>query len=284
VNDPVPRTPRELGASLRTGPDRARLQADCSQCAGLCCVAPAFAASADFAIDKPAGTPCVHLQLDHRCGIHDRLRDRGFPGCSVFDCFGAGQQVVQQTFGGRSWREFPELAGDMFAVLPVMRQLHEGLWHLTEALALPAAAPLHQEVRELRARTEELTAASAAELLDLDVGAHRRRIGELLERVSALVRAGVRGRSRRGADLVGADLRRAQLRDADLRGAYLIGADLRGVDLGSADLLGADLRAADLRGTDLRNCLFLTPPQLEAARGDPATSIPATLGRPRHWL
>jgi hypothetical protein len=265
------------------GDVRQPLRADCSRCAGLCCVAPAFAASADFAIDKPAGLPCVHLQSDHRCGIHAQLRDRGFPGCTVFDCFGAGQQVVQHTFGGRSWRDFPDLAEDMFAVLPVMRQLHEGLWHLTEALARPAAAPLRDELRALRTRTEELAAAGAAELRSLDVAAHRRRIGELLGRVSALVRSGCRARSRRGADMLGADLRRTGLCGADLRGAYLIGADLRDVDLGPADLLGADLRAADLRGADLSSCLFLTQPQLEAARGDAGTRIPAVLSRPGHW-
>ena len=81
------------------------LRADCSRCFALCCVAPAFAASADFAIDKPAGHPCPNLQEeDFRCGIHDRLRERGFPGCTVFDCFGAGQQVAQVTFGGRDLR------------------------------------------------------------------------------------------------------------------------------------------------------------------------------------
>src|SRR5919199_3468640 len=128
------------------------LAADCSRCAGLCCVAPAFARSADFAIDKPAGRPCPHLRTDLRCGIHDRLRPEGFPGCDVFDCFGAGQQVVQVTFGGRSWQGAPDLAAAMFAALPVMRQLHEMLWYLAEVLALPAAAALHAEARELRAR------------------------------------------------------------------------------------------------------------------------------------
>ena len=66
------------------------LRADCARCFGLCCVAPAFAASADFAIDKPAGQACPHLAGDFRCGIHDELRPRGFPGCTVYDCFGAG--------------------------------------------------------------------------------------------------------------------------------------------------------------------------------------------------
>jgi pentapeptide repeat protein len=283
MEDPVPRTPRGFGASLPTGPDRAQLRADCARCAGLCCVAPAFAASADFAIDKPAGRPCVHLQLDDRCGIHDRLRPEGFPGCTVFDCFGAGQHVVQGTFGGRSWRDAPETATEMFAVLPVMRQLHEALWHLGEVLAQPAAGPLHGEARELCERTERLTEGGPAELLALDVAAHRREVGELLERASARVRAGSRARSRRGADLMGADLRNARLRGVDLRGAYLIGADLRGADLQLADLLGADLRSADVRGTDLAGCLFLTQPQLEAARGDGLTGVPAALRRPVHW-
>lgn len=90
---------------LRPIDERAHLRPDCSRCAGLCCVAPAFAATADFAIDKPAGVPCPNLRDDFRCGIHARLRDRGFAGCTVFDCFGAGQQLTQVTFAGRPWRE-----------------------------------------------------------------------------------------------------------------------------------------------------------------------------------
>jgi hypothetical protein len=262
---------------------RAHLRADCANCAGLCCVAPAFAASADFAIDKPAGKPCPNLQADFRCGIHAQLRDRGFPGCTVFDCFGAGQRLTQVTFGGRSWREDPELARAQFAVLPVLRQLHEVLWYLTEALARPAAAPLHDEVRTALADTERLTEGSPDELAALDVGSYRREVGELLGRVSDVVRANGRGPDLAGRDLMGRDLRRRDLRGASLRGAYLIGADLRGVDLATADLLGADLRAVDVRGAELGGCLFLTQPQLEAARGDAATVISSAVRRPAHW-
>ena len=258
--------------------ERAHLRADCSRCAGLCCVAPAFAASADFAIDKPAGVACPNLREDFRCGIHAQLRERGFPGCAVFDCFGAGQRITQGTFGGRSWREAPELAAAQFAVLPVVRQLHEALWYLAEARSLTGAA----EVRELEELTERLAADTPDELTALDVGAHRARVGELLSRVSESVRGPGRP-DRRGADLMGRDLRRSRLHDASLRGAYLIGADLRGVDLGTADLLGADLRAADVRGADLSRVLFLTQPQLTAARGDASTRIPATLRRPESW-
>jgi uncharacterized protein YjbI with pentapeptide repeats len=264
--------------SLPIDDARHRLRADCSRCAGLCCVAPAFAASADFAIDKPAGVACTNLREDFRCRIHDSLRPQGFPGCEVFDCFGAGQQLTQVTFGGRSWREDPGLAAAQFAVLPVMRQLHEMLWHLTEAAARSPLA----EVRAAAERVGHLTSADAQTLAGLDVAALRADVGELLARVSAAVR-GPAAPDRSGADLMGRDLRRAPLRDAGLRGAYLIGADLRGVDLGTADLLGADLRAADVRGADLSRCLFLTQPQVTAALGDATTRLPEAVIRPRHW-
>jgi hypothetical protein len=199
----------------------------------------------------------------------------------VFDCFGAGQQLTQVTFGGRSWRKSSQVAAAQFAVLPVLRQLHEMLWYLTEALSLPAAAGVHDDVRTALAETELLTAASADELLALDVATRRAAVGELLGRVSDLVRG--RGPDLRNADLMGRDLRRRQLSGASLRGAYLIGADLREADLGTADLLGADLRATDVRGTDLSRCLFLTRPQVEAARGDMSTRLPVVLDRPAHW-
>lgn len=260
---------------------RARLRADCSRCAGLCCVAPAFAASADFAIDKPAGHACPHLRDDALCGIHSELRERGFPGCTVFDCFGAGQQTVQVTFARRRDLRSPEV----FAAFGVQRQLHELLWYLTEALALDAAAPLSRELAAAHERTGRLTAAGPDELTAVDPAALRQEAGALLMSVSELARSGVRprGRDRRGADLVGADLRRTRLRGASLRGAYLIGADLRGADLYRTDLLGADLRAADLRGADLSGALFLTRPQVAAARGDAATALPAGLEHPPHW-
>ena len=52
------------GAGLPPDDPRHALRADCSRCEALCCVAPAFAASADFAIDKPAGVPCPRLRDD----------------------------------------------------------------------------------------------------------------------------------------------------------------------------------------------------------------------------
>lgn len=277
LGDPHPADLRPGGSP--EGPPRADLRADCLRCFGLCCVGPTFAASADFAIDKPAGHPCPNLGADFRCGIHDQLRGRGFPGCVVYDCFGAGQKLSQTTFGGQDWRRAPHLAEQMFAALTVMRALHELLWYLTEARSIPAARPLAGHIDPAIERIERLTRLAPDDLLALDVDEHRRGVNLLLLRASEQVRAsaGPRAPDHRGADLIGKDLRGTDLRGANLRGAYLIGADLRRADLRLADLTGADLRGADVRGTDLRGCLFLTESQVRSARCDTGTRLPPSV-------
>jgi len=254
-------------------------RADCANCFGLCCVASAFTRSSDFALNKPAGTPCPNLLVDFRCGIHEELRPRGFPGCTVFDCLGAGQKVAQVTYRGVSWRDAPDTAHEMFDVFDLMRQLHEILWYLTEA-SVRAPAP---DVSELLSSVEELTLADAKTLLSVDVLTVREHVRPLLTRTSTHVRADLHGVDHGGADLIGAKLRRAELRGANLRGAYLLEADLRDADLRCADLLGADLRNANLRGADLSDVLFLTQFQLNAAVGDTTTRFPDALTRPAHW-
>ncbi len=248
---------------------RGRLRADCSRCAALCCVLPAFAASADFALDKPAGTPCPNLGADHACTVHDRLRERGFPGCTVYDCSGAGQATVA-LFGGER-RRVP----GMEPVFAVLRVLHQLLDLLGEAARRTTDPALRAEVDAALVRTEELAAGDAAALTALDPAPHRAAVAGLLRRVSEHLRGGPGRRPRPGP---GADLRRA-----DLRGALLLGVDLRGADLRGADLTGADLRAADLSGADLTGALFVAQAQLDAARGDGATRLPAGLVRPAHW-
>lgn len=246
------------------GVERLDLLADCSRCAGLCCVIPAFAASSDFAIDKPSRTPCPHLAADAGCSIHADLPARGFPGCTVYDCFGAGQHVVQVQFGGA------ERAPEMYDAFEVVERLHELLWYLLDAGEHDLPRDLADEV----AGAYDVVRAAVGAAPGVDVPAHQGRVGVLLGEVSTRVRAGLGGADHHGADLVGCDLSGVDLYAARLRGALLIGADLHGVDLGPADLLGADLRAADVRGADLSQTLFLTTAQARAARSDDTTVWP----------
>jgi len=270
------------------------LQANCEQCFGLCCVSLPFAASSDFAIDKAAGEPCLNLQEDFRCGIHNKLRQRGMRGCTVYDCFGAGQHVSQVTYGGQDWRQAPETAPQMFEVFQKMRQLHELMWYVREALMLPQTRTIHGKLQDAYIETERLIHAAPSTVLAIDIISHRAAINELLQQTSELVRAEARKQagtpskphptiSRRGIDLFGAKLRGANLRGANLRNAFLIAADLREADLRDADLIGADLRDTDLRGANLSSSLFLNQFQINAAIGDAATQLPSSLERPPHW-
>lgn len=257
---------------------REDLRADCSNCYGLCCVALTFSKSADFAIDKAAGEPCLNLREDFGCGIHEKLRSKGFQGCTVYDCFGAGQKISRKA--GSSWREQP--GQRLFEALPIMRQLHELLWYLAEALELKQTKAIHPALRAASDRIEQLTLEPDVTTVDLE--GERAKVNELLLQTSILVR-GKPGnkKERRGADLFGAKLRGADLHNANLRGAYLIAADLREADLRQADLIGADLRDADLRGADLTGALFLTQSQVNAARGNSKTKLPDAVLRPTQW-
>ena len=274
-------------------PSRRNLRADCENCFGLCCVALYFSSSEGFPVDKDAGRPCPNLQPDFRCCVHESLGERGLKGCLGFDCFGAGPKVSQVSFSGHDWRKVPESAQQMFMVFLIMRQLHELLWYLAEALALQPALPVHGALRAMYEKTEHLTHLGPGSLLELDVAAHRAEVNTLLLKTSELVRAEARrgqetkGRGkknfRRGANLIAADLRKTDLRGANLRGACLIAADLRGADLSGTDFIGADFRDTDIRGADLTGSIFLTQAQLNTAKGDSSTKLPPSLTRPAHW-
>lgn len=259
------------------------LTADCSACSALCCTAMSLRRSADFAIDKPADRPCPNLRAtDFGCGIHDRLREQGFPGCIAYDCFGAGQRITGRTFGGRTWRDNPDEATTIFPAFMAMAGVHEVLWHLDHARSL-ATGPMRVEVDTALDQADDLGDLPADELARLDVTAALTPAMELVKLVSRQARAGTPGADLAGRTLVGADLRRTELRGADLRGAVLLGADLRGADLTRADLGGADLRAARLAGADLSGALFLRPGQLSSALGDRRTRLPAGVQRPAQW-
>ena len=300
------------------------LTADCSRCVGLCCVAPAFAASADFAFTKPAGVACRHLAADASCTIHDRLIPSGFPGCVAYDCFGAGQRVVALYGGGP--RSAP-----MLSAYETVRQLHELLWYVADALSRSSAAPVHGALAQAGSAIEAAVAGGPSSIEATDPATHRATVAPLLRHASALTRAAVPSAAGRpgpdgrhpdrasqahqradrnaghdlsegdlaqrdlsgpepagpelaGHDLAGHDLAGRDLGRADLSTASLIGADLRGAGLQVADLLAADLRGAVLDGADLSGALYLTRTQVGSARGSATTRLPDGLPRPAHWL
>ena len=254
-------------------PPARTLTADCDRCAALCCVAPPFRQGADFAVHKPEGVRCPRLGGDDRCTVHAGLRAHGFPACAAFDCLGAGQRVVQETFAGVAWRHDPVLRAGVHDTFFVMWSLHALLWALDHAAGwAPGLRPeLHAAATHLDRMAQETPPAALSGALSAEWGP----TCHLLRRCSAALRPARIDLC--DADLEGADLRGRDLRDADLRDARLVGADLRGLDLGRADLFGVDLRRARLGGADLSRALFLTPMQLRSAWGDAETRLPPHL-------
>ena len=127
-----------------------------------------------FGADKPGGTACAHLRSDDLCGIHDRLADSGWPGCVAYDCRGAGQQVTQVTYAGRSWHEQDNLP-EMAAVFSVMRVLHELLVRLE---------PVPDDPRSVRSRVLALTGGTPDDLLALDLDQLEVEVAGAVEAVS----------------------------------------------------------------------------------------------------
>lgn len=268
---------------------RHSLQADCQSCFGLCCTALNIVASSDYAINKPAGTPCPNLQDNYSCHIHSQLRETGFKGCTVFDCLGAGQQVSQVTFHGQDWRQSREHADKMFRVFPIMEQLYEMIAYVAEALSYQVDNMLYEQLIAQLKHLQQTIAQDADTLLALDMVAIRMPINALLLQTSEQIRQhSVKGKAsrnlnQRGADWMGKNLKGKDLRATDLRGSYLIAANLQDANLQGVDFIGADLRDTNLRGADLSTSLFLTQMQINAAQGDRSTKLPPYIKRPAHW-
>ena len=155
------------------------LRTDCSKCAALCCLALAFDKGKDFAFDKNPGEPCRNLSR-HSCTIHDRLTEEGFPGCVAYDCLGAGNLVVQEVFGGRSWQDEPRLARVMIEAFSAMREVHKRIDMLRAVEDAPLEPQDAQARRDFLARLEqhrwsgtELNAFEMGLALEIDIFFHR---------------------------------------------------------------------------------------------------------------
>ncbi len=105
---------------------------------------------------------------------------------------------------------------------------------------------------------------------------------------SNLARADLSKSDLRGANFAKAVLTGAELSKANLIGANFVQADLSGADLERAQLDRADLTSAKLEGanlhqTDFGTTIGLTQSQVDAAKGDSTTKLPAGLKRPAGW-
>ena len=139
-------------------------RSDCSRCAALCCIAYPSEDMPGFAAAKQAGEPCPKLGNDGLCTIYARRAEEGFAGCIRFECFGAGQHVVQTLFHGRDWRDDAALLGPMVDAFLAMRPVSDLAYLVDRALDVspgdPALLQLRDELADV-ARSRETLADAA---------------------------------------------------------------------------------------------------------------------------
>ena len=269
------------------------LQPDCEKCFGLCCVALYFSSINGFPINKDVGKTCINLAGDFKCKVHENLNEKGLKGCIAYDCIGAGQKVAQVTYSGHDWKEKPAYSTEMFDVFIIMKQRHEMLWYLNEAVRLQNNSNINKDKLIIKIdEIENLTHLEAKSIINLDLTSIKVGVNALLLQTSEFLREKVnngkntiKGKKALGRtlNLMGADLRKRYLRGINLSGAFLIAANLRGVDLSFTDLIVSDLRDADLSEANLSNSIFITQAQINSAKGDANTRLPKSITRPRHW-
>jgi hypothetical protein len=160
-------------------------RADCSRCCGLCCVMPDHLAVQGFRVDKPAKTPCAHLNALHRCSIHATRRLHAYSACEGFDCFGAGQWITQHLFQGAQWSDSPGLSQQMFAAYSYWAPRFEA------AALLEAALPhVRDDARcTIAAMMRTLTAGETKDL-PTDAGRLRRETLALIHSALRIENAG----------------------------------------------------------------------------------------------
>jgi len=158
---------------------RLNLMPDCGSCAALCCVATSFEASEDFACDKPAGARCPNLASDNRCSIHGELTERGFSGCVVFDCYGAGQHVTSAFASG------PSADRERNHAFSMVRDLHELLFLLTEAAKIcpPAEGALRALISAQIEHLDAISSSVTADIVNLDFAALHAQAHDMLRSV-----------------------------------------------------------------------------------------------------
>ena len=135
------------------------IRADCSRCAALCCIAYPSDDMPGFSARKGAGEPCPKLGADGLCTIYESRAEQGFAGCIRFECFGAGQHVVQHLFGGRDWRDDPALLEPMVETFLEMRPVADLNFLASRAIDIAEESDLKRAAIALAERLQSVAAS-----------------------------------------------------------------------------------------------------------------------------
>lgn len=166
---------------------RKLLRGDCSRCQGLCCVSHAFDRNQWFSFDKLADEPCRHLRHS-ACTIHGQLAQKGMQGCANYDCYGAGQRVVQELYAGGAARSDEQRARAMSATFLRLRDVHELRLLLHESRPLPMRREQRLRLAQLLDWLEPTAGFTPTTLAALDIATLQRAVHAFLRSLAVHVR------------------------------------------------------------------------------------------------
>ncbi|MCH2488257.1 MAG: hypothetical protein MK010_11030 [Erythrobacter sp.] len=153
-------------------------RADCTRCAALCCIAYPSDDMPGFSARKQAGEPCPKLAKNGLCTIYDRRAQEGFAGCIRYECFGAGQHVVETLFEGRDWRDDPAILKPMIESFLAMRPVSDLLFLARRLQARGGdAADIVERLEAIASSRENLIVADGLASCERDLRALYRALG-----------------------------------------------------------------------------------------------------------
>ncbi|PID36620.1 MAG: hypothetical protein CR993_04555 [Rhodobacterales bacterium] len=150
-------------------------------------MALAFDHGPSFAFDKAAGTPCPNLAPNFTCTIHETLAQQGFPGCTRYDCKGAGQRISTEVFPHENWRDTPSRKADILDAFATLRRVHEGLELIQTAEKLPLPADKRAELAKITAHYLPETPWTPESLARFDADHLPTRLATFLRSLAPLV-------------------------------------------------------------------------------------------------
>lgn len=256
-----------------------QLKTNCSKCSGLCCVALFFFKMDGFPKDKKAGEPCDNLLNNFQCKIHTQLEDKNLKGCIGYDCFNAGEHVTQFIYQGKTYRDLPNRAMEIFDIFMIISQLFQARYYLLEVLTLEISSKMKEKIEWLIVENKKICNYSFNELLSFNLNAYKNKINPILKQICLQLNKNKNvptvflGKNFEGKDMT----------NLDLSTKLLIAANFKGCRFENTIFLGADTRDTDFSNADLKKAVFLTQGQINSAKGNRNTKLPNHLNYPVTW-
>lgn len=260
-----------------------KLISDCSKCSGLCCIALYCIKSDGFPKDKPIGEPCINLMDDFKCRIHNDLERMGMRGCIGYDCFGAGQYLTEQIYGGVTWQTQPEKTKEICDMYVLVYRLFQLRFFLYESKKLASSESLLPEIAGVLRENEKICKSSIKEILQYPIDAYQNKVNHVLKESCLALNKYLGIKKNMGNNFINRNFEGKDFSGVDFNMKILIESNFKNCIFKGATFIGTDTRNANFDGADLREAVFLSQGQVNAAKGSRRTKLPKHLRYPDTW-